>query len=129
MLPGSLAPVDVTAQIVAIFSKPSAELPRIGTRWRRMFICQPPIKEISVWDQCRNYQGSRNEPRVIKSESGFTIGDLYDLTKEVMAEHRFCLNAPPDFHDDEGIVRIDPTFTTKIILGDGDPIARARILL
>ncbi|KAK3722180.1 hypothetical protein LTR37_002613 [Vermiconidia calcicola] len=63
---------------------------------------------------------STPEP-TISSEQGLTVGDLYECTKKLMEEHRWCPNAPPALLDDDGMVHPHVLFSGDVALQPGDP--------
>lgn len=109
------------------FCRPARGLyPTIGTRWRQMYIVQPPIKEIRVHRPCCDQARHRDDRLTLTAETGITIGDLYDMASKLSAEHRFCPFATPFLHDDDGIVRVDISFSVTITLRPDDAMALAQ---
>lgn len=100
-----------------------ARLPRVGARYRRMFICQPPLKWMTINLDCysNRHFGYPELPPTITSEQGLTIGDLYDCTKKLMEEHRWYPNAPVTSLDDNGVVDVGVSFSGALVLQPGDP--------
>lgn len=96
----------------------------IGTRWMRMFICQPPVHEMRVETVCCGNRGGQSEGQVIRSNTGLTIGDLYGASKMLIEEHRTCVHANATHHDQHGFVQAEPVFSTMVKLDEHDPIAR-----
>ena len=80
-------------------AKPNNTVPHIGTRWSRMLICQPPIKAMvaaasKFCPNCGSLQLERyNE---LSSDTGITVGDLYDKVQEVSAIVNICQNCHYD---------------------------------
>ncbi|KAK4545779.1 hypothetical protein LTR36_002733 [Oleoguttula mirabilis] len=108
------------------FKRCAKALPsKIGTRWRRMFICQPPVHEVTISCACCSSKYKHTELRKLRSESGVTIGDLYDMTETLVTEHRTCVYASALQHDEAGVVIVNPTFSATMDLGDSDPIVQA----
>lgn len=114
---------------------PSAEqhLPRIGSRWRSMYICQPPIQKIQAHVTC--CQNSQQMPVVHDMSSsqstditamdgiGITIGDLYNFAEATYDKHRYCPMAPGyRINPKNGAVRIDSTFKAMISMEPNDPM-------
>lgn len=113
-------------RLTAGFSK-ATRLPRIGTRWRKMFICQPPVSEMAVSTACCAHQRNKDEPpNIIRSATGLTMGHLYDWTEALAAEHRMCINANVCHLDEDGFVNAKPTFATNVTLSEEDPILQTR---
>lgn len=107
------------------FHKAGAGLPYIGTRWCRMFICQPPIKWMNVHLPCCSRQrGVQTE--IVCSAEGITIGDLYDATLRFKQEHSGCVYASADRHDVDGVVVVNPVFTGVATVREDDTIATWR---
>ncbi|KAK5126934.1 hypothetical protein LTR85_008292 [Meristemomyces frigidus] len=88
-------------QITADFAHHGKETALVGSRWRRM---------------------PRAEPRIITAECGITIGDLYDAAQTLWLEHRQCANAGALQLDEDGLVRVQVSFSAKIDLKPNDPI-------
>lgn len=71
-------------------------LPRIGSRWERMLIQQPPATYAHYSAVCRPSKGSSHEHTTQGQEShiikgvGLTIGDLYDAAKPMLEQFRDC---------------------------------------
>lgn len=113
--------------ITAGFSKCATEFSwEIGNRWRRMFICQPPVHEMKFTTNCCGPWDDNSVGNTMRSDTGFTIGDLYDATKSLVLEHRTCVNASIDHLDEDGFVRVSPTFSAKVMLNETDPIYQER---
>ncbi|KAK3696626.1 hypothetical protein LTR37_017879 [Vermiconidia calcicola] len=79
-------------------------LPQIGTRWKRMLILQPPIKTMGVTMPCCgprtiNAPRARSSLGKVTSETGLTLGDLYEWTENMFLEHE-C-NMPTGHHEVE----------------------------
>lgn len=114
--------MPVAAEFVSLGSR----LPVIGTRWRRMFVLQPPIHEMSATVSCCTISRTRMDPQIITSETGITIGDLHDAAQKLWNEHRQCTNAGMLQHDEDGLVKVQVTFTTKVKLGPNEPFLLER---
>lgn len=76
--------------IKAGFHNSQLGLPRIGTRWRRMLICQPLIHRMDILPLCCIRQASVKK-EALSSAEGLTIGDILDATLRVQKEHSTCL--------------------------------------
>lgn len=79
--------------IVAEFNAESCALPKVGSRWKQMLICQPLIRIMSVKAQCfeclsTNY--GYTGPSEIASNSLLTVGDLYEVASRVVEEAEEC---------------------------------------
>ena len=78
----------LTATIRARFSVlPQQRLPNIGSRYRNMFICQPPVQQMQPTMCCCQRISGALDP--VTSEHGLTIGDLYDYAKALLDKHRY----------------------------------------
>ena len=65
------------------------DIPTIGTRWKRTFICDPPITCMKGYVQSPRSKVSRENSfkvRRIRSETGITIGHLLETAKEMLEE-------------------------------------------
>ena len=71
-----------------------AHLPRIESNWKRMLICQPPIKHMKVQTYCYRFSMSDNE-ELIHSDTYLTVGDLCERAKRVLAGNVSC----PPYHN------------------------------
>ncbi|KAK3718596.1 hypothetical protein LTR37_005100 [Vermiconidia calcicola] len=101
------------------------ELPKIGLRHRSMFICQPPVYEMTVHVQCCGQPWLKaEEVRTCKVSAarGLTIGDLYDSAKGVLASHRLCPKQVWHRLKNDGSVDVMLTFNGRVPLTVGDPI-------
>jgi hypothetical protein len=63
---------------------------------------------------------------MIVSETGITLGQILDATKEYRAEHRYCSNAHQGLHRDDGTVNVGVRFETILKLSSDDPLSRER---
>ena len=80
-----------------------------------MLICQPPVMQLEVTTLCctttHSYPGvdiAPEIPRPINNQTGITVGDLYDRTRELIETHGLCPVALWDDHDEEGYVKVQP---------------------
>lgn len=98
---------------------------QLGSRVRAMAICTPPIYSLLVRHFCAGYHmhkdkegkcGTLNETSHVRSESafGFTVGEVVDLSKKLLADHRLCRN---------GFL----TFYGTISLMDDDPLVKEQL--
>ena len=106
------------------------KLPRIGTKWRKMFVTQPPVKAMKFGRSCCGptiYPGDiGNVPpseKWISSDTGLILGDLYDFAAKVWTEHLLCPGAVPSEHDYDGYVAAKVVFTGVLKLRDSDPMS------
>ena len=98
---------------------------------RSMLICQPPVTEMAVMPQCcqPDYSDTRNdlppssEPTVVRSSTGWTIGELLDVAAATAKSHRLCPYADKDDIDDTtGEAIVDVIFRGKLVLRPDDPV-------
>ncbi|KAK4957183.1 hypothetical protein LTR10_005141 [Elasticomyces elasticus] len=92
-------------------------LPKIDVRCRKMLITQPPIKKMWIRLQCcRRATGLSDSEREhdLYSDTGITIGDLYDATKKAEEEHSLCHRASRMDHDDAGFVHSGVSFRAYV---------------
>lgn len=68
-------------------------LPSIGSRIRRMLVCEPIITEMSVQPSCCA-PWKRTDFFQIINRSGVTFGDIHDAIERVLKGHRLCLEGP-----------------------------------
>lgn len=100
----------------------------LGSRIRRMFICQPPIKRMTVHlSCCPNMDIYFSDPpppapEYVSSEIGLTIGDLYDCAARLMDQHRWCPYAHAGQLDDDGMVDNAVQFQASVVLSPEDPL-------
>lgn len=123
---------DPTAEVHACFYLLSGQvLPGVGSRIRKMFITQPPIEEMYIsLDCCPSYEypdyAFAPQPstpvREIVKKGGLTVGDLYDRTKKLLDEHRYCPSAYSGLIQDDGSVRVGVRFVGKMTLQPDDPL-------
>lgn len=95
-------------------------LPRIGSRWRKMLICSPPIFEMRV-ELCCCSQSRASQPLKV-ADGGITMGHIHDHAAKLIAEHRLCPFAGYHALDDKGMVEVCPSFHAKVQLQPNDPI-------
>ncbi|KAK4545754.1 hypothetical protein LTR36_002708 [Oleoguttula mirabilis] len=113
---------DDEIQIKAYFTSNSGPLPRIGLRWRRMYALQPPIREMIATVLCCQFASLPGVSQTVTSECGITVGDLYDAAQQAWLEHRQCVNAASDDHDENGLVKVQVIFSTTLALKPDNPI-------
>lgn len=120
---------DRTTEIhAAFYVLPGQVLPNIGSRIRRMFVTQPPVKQLSVTLNCcpsaNGYPAQYNNPPAqdVSNANGLTVGDLYDYTEKLLDQHRNCSAAYSGLLEDDGTVQVGVRFVGKIQLQADDPI-------
>lgn len=59
-------------------------LPRIGTTFRKMLICQPPAYHMTVESYCCTHRIIEEEISPVHSNTGLTVGDLYDQASQIL---------------------------------------------
>jgi hypothetical protein len=100
-----------------------------------MYVCQPPVREMSVHVQCcprphtiepSTRHGLSREPTTVAAEDGLTIGHLYDEAKKIIEVHRYCPFASFRMLDDFGFVQAKVTFQGSVILEEDDPVWKER---
>ena len=101
----------------------------LGSRCRKMLICQPSLKSLDVSLNCctRNrYAGRRSDAayETLTSETGFTIGDIMDITKRMRHQHRLCTSAGKYQHDIEGFVEVSVGFEAMMGVKEDDPLLK-----
>ncbi|KAF2172382.1 hypothetical protein M409DRAFT_50090 [Zasmidium cellare ATCC 36951] len=144
---------DNEVVVSAIFngSSPFEEhpLPRISERFRDTLVCQPPIKQMRVRAGCcedplfrrRNANNLQPHPpsltsladrdeemqqlHSIDSETGITLGQVLDETRRLRDEHRYCPDAYPGLHRDDGTVDVHVHFEAILQLPRDDPVLLA----
>lgn len=80
------------ATISVIMDSKAVHWPRIGSRMQDMFISQPPIHRLLVWDNCKkgdNIWGG-GPGFQMTSEDGFKVGDLYRMAEKFAKSHEGC---------------------------------------
>ncbi|KAI5369866.1 Putative F-box domain-containing protein [Septoria linicola] len=102
---------------------------KCGTRIRKMYVCQPPIKEMNTYVECCRYNFNHHTDdhdrpsAVVRNEKGLTIGDLLDKTNEMLDLHKYCQNAEVFMLDDEtGEVKNEVSFRGTVELKEDDPL-------
>ncbi|KAK4957208.1 hypothetical protein LTR10_005167 [Elasticomyces elasticus] len=121
-------------------------LPLLGSAFRNLPICSPPVKEMEVRPSCCAHW-SKSElggywsspayvsvwrghpqpppPRTTKplfNPNGITVGDIYDATLSTKEEHHLCPYASSYSHDEEGLVHQRVLFEGAIELAEHDPL-------
>ncbi|KAK3661636.1 hypothetical protein LTR56_000124 [Elasticomyces elasticus] len=94
--------------------KPSLQrLPSIGSCYRRMYVVQPPITTADISLICCR-TSHVDSPTQLQSESGITMGDVYDMTKDLYEKHSMCPRAPISMHDENGMVNVKICFSAEM---------------
>ncbi|KAK5691504.1 hypothetical protein LTR97_011497 [Elasticomyces elasticus] len=101
------------------FHTGQAQHAKIDTRCRSMYITQPPVKVVNVKLSCCREDGSRSE---VRSATGITIGDLWDMRLKMREEHRLCPHAKLGMHDADGFVDLEPVFNAVVPVQDDHPM-------
>lgn len=84
--------IDVQAEFRSVETTNS--LPQVGTAWRHMFICQPPVNYIQGTTMCTMH-GSTGRTMAARSESGLKVGDLRDAAAILLRGHYPCYSCSP----------------------------------
>lgn len=94
----------------------------IGSRVGAMYICQPPITEMTIYCECCKHENENGTSDVLSNagtlccESGITIKDVYETTLRVAEEHSNCAYAHQRHFDEDGIVRPQVSFEAHLTL-------------
>lgn len=132
---GYVTPRSDMDQVVVTASFLLSRAPsRIGSRCKKMLICNPPIKSIDVFIECCSQSAHRafrtNTPRppleTLECDSGITVGQLHDAHKRLAAAHRLCPDASPHLHNKDGFVNAEPSFEVALDLNPNDPLVAAK---
>lgn len=77
-------------------NNPDDALPNIGSRWKSMFVTQPPLRKISYcigsqdgWRYCI-VKASLHKQEQMEREDGVTIGDILEKAEAFLRLHRGC---------------------------------------
>ncbi|KAK5127207.1 hypothetical protein LTR85_008569 [Meristemomyces frigidus] len=118
---GTSNPTDTVDFVISFAGQ---RLPRVGSRYRQMLVCQPTVSEMRVSLNCCKYNRDDNwgfpqpasppygEPVIpleVK-EGGVTMGHVRDAAAELMRAHRLCPNADYTKLDADGMVNVNPVF-------------------
>ncbi|KAK5710984.1 hypothetical protein LTR17_018597 [Elasticomyces elasticus] len=97
------------------------KLPHLGSAFRDVLICSPPIKEMHIRPCCcpdesylspseigSVYPGDLPPPppqpiKLLSNSNGITVGDVFDATVSAREEHRLCPFASPYNLDGAGV--------------------------
>lgn len=66
-----------------------------------------------------------NQLHSIDSETGITLGQVLDETTRLRTAHRYCPDAYPGLHRDDGTVDVHVHFETVLTLPREDPVLLA----
>ncbi|KAK5712331.1 hypothetical protein LTR15_011910 [Elasticomyces elasticus] len=120
------------------------KLPRLGSAFRDVLICSPPIKEMHIRPSCcpdegylppsetgSIYPGDLQPPppqpiKLLSNSNGITVGDVYDATVSAREEHRLCPFASPYNLDGAGVAHPRIVFEGTMQLAEYDPLLVAR---
>ncbi|KAK3704405.1 hypothetical protein LTR37_013828 [Vermiconidia calcicola] len=109
----------------------SGRVPRPGTRYRSMNLCQPHVTEMTLIPTCCNDDGSIREsedsttrPRVTKiaSATGVTLGQLIDEAAKLQEAHRLCPDIESQMLKPDGTALVGVICVGAISLRYDDPI-------
>ncbi|KAK4611669.1 DNA-directed RNA polymerase II subunit RPB1 [Fulvia fulva] len=90
---------------------------KLGSRIESMLICDPPVKNISAMTRCayncdqvgNSYHPSRARYGLTSSSSvGFTLGELHQVSKEIIAKHPNCRCHGVIFETTVPLLKSDP---------------------
>lgn len=95
----------------------NGRLPRVGSRYRAMLLCQPVVKKMHVSTVCCRARNTRK----INSRTGLTIGRLLDTAQSMISKHRLCPDADESMLDADGRVSVEVKFHGKVVLRADDP--------
>ncbi|KAK5127049.1 hypothetical protein LTR85_008408 [Meristemomyces frigidus] len=87
-------------------------LPKLGERCRSMLVYYRLHDSVGV-------------PKLVRSSTGITVGDIHDATKELMDAHCLCPHAGQSEHAENGEVKVKPAFTAVVSLKNKDPLVVA----
>ncbi|KAK5126956.1 hypothetical protein LTR85_008314 [Meristemomyces frigidus] len=126
--------INVAADFSVSRSSDHYSLPHIGSVGRSMLLCQPAVKRLDVEISCCGNTDGRSrasaklpaaqEIPALVSDTGLTVGDLWDVVARLRDEHKCCPYAPRYDHDDFGNVRTQVTFRGTVQVRRDDPIVR-----
>ncbi|KAK5677528.1 hypothetical protein LTS10_010100 [Elasticomyces elasticus] len=120
------------------------KLPRLGSAFRDVLICSPPIKEMHIRPRCcpdegylspseigSIYPGDLQPPppqpiKLLSNSNGITVGDVFDATVSAREEHRLCPFASPYNLDGAGMAHPRIIFEGTMLLAENDPLLAAR---
>lgn len=66
-----------------IINKDTSKLPKVGTTWRDMLICQPPVRRMDAFFKCAAHGRTFCSQFIVSSENGLTVGNLYDAAEKI----------------------------------------------
>lgn len=108
-------------------------LPQLGERARDVLICQPPLKIMNCYTGCCSdfFEDITAPPtKVLKSDTGITLGDLIDAAHALQHEHELCPHAPDYIHDSRGKVIVNIHFegTVSVPASDRTLLKKRKLL-
>lgn len=108
-------------------------LPVIGTTPGAMLICQPPVLWMMAELNCCSWRTNRlpshmrynshhGYQAVIRSDTGITFGDLFDVAERLCKKHDHCgFVTSPELHTRLGAVKVRVKFHGVLWLREDDP--------
>lgn len=114
--------IEMPFQLVIRPHLDSGSLSIAGARLRKVFLTQPPIRELVVRATCcqGSYYGGPTSR--ILNDAGITIGEMWDQVTQLSQARRLCPHASVDLHDDDGFVRPTVVFSGTIPLREDDAL-------
>ncbi|KAK5712365.1 hypothetical protein LTR15_011945 [Elasticomyces elasticus] len=106
------------------FQPDQSQHAEIDTRCRSMYITQPPVKVVNVKLSCCREDGNQSG---IRSATGITIGDLWDVRLKLHKKHLLCPHAKAGMHDADGFVDLEPVFTALVPVQGNHPMFKQDI--
>ncbi|KAK3722184.1 hypothetical protein LTR37_002617 [Vermiconidia calcicola] len=106
-------------------------IPRIGTRYRSMYLCQPPVTDVTLKPDCCRYNGSvggsedfttRPWRTKITTATGVTLGQLIDEATKLQGVHRLCPNVESNRLNADGAAHVGVECVGALSLRYDDPI-------
>jgi len=127
---------EETKLSIELHISPSGELPRVGSRCRRIFVCQPPVTQMELILSCCSPNLADRlagatpaqpgvppyKPETVDRADGIRFGDLLDVARDKYAYHGCCPDCPDRMLDSDGRSELTLRFTVKIPLAHHDPI-------
>lgn len=96
-----------------------------------MLLTQPPITNIEVLTDCcydlEEYEDYPNSRRILRNDSGISIGDLLRATEEMSKSHRHCPHASGSLLSENCDVKVPTRFQAEITLGLDDPVVKEKL--
>ena len=108
LFPGFEVEPSYSTVIVTINRANCADgVPRIGSRWLTMSLCQPPVTTLHVERRC---EGCGEDTRVraredpITSTTGLTVQDVYEEARRVFSTQEVCETCTSDSPDGQPVM-------------------------